>query len=348
MKKIAIITITDNTNYGNRLQNYALENYLSNKGFEVNTIWDKDTVKRKIKYILYTIFGFYPKFRRFNNFKKFSKKFTNIKKIDYRAELLNDYDYIVVGSDQIWNLKWQMKKNLFIKDMPNKKMISYAPSFGVSNVEKEKIEEYSKIISNVKYLSVREDRGKEIINEITQREDVEVLIDPTMLLEIKEWNKIIKKPNNKIPKKYILLYFLGNISEKVQIEIEKIAAENNCEIINILDKNNKFFDSDPTEFLYLEKNAFLICTDSFHSSVFGFLFNRPFIIFDRNDNEERMNSRLDTLISKFKLKNRYFNGENIDLNNLNHDYTESYKILEEERKKSEDFIKRALDLKDEK
>ena len=38
MKKIGILTINDDGNYGNRLQNYAVQHVLEKKGFEVNTI----------------------------------------------------------------------------------------------------------------------------------------------------------------------------------------------------------------------------------------------------------------------------------------------------------------------
>ena len=64
--------------------------------------------------------------------------------------------------------------------------------------------------------------------------------------------------------KYILNYFLGELSEQRKNEIERIAKENDCEIINILDKNGPYYETGPSEFLYLEQNAFLICTDSFH------------------------------------------------------------------------------------
>lgn len=98
--------------------------------------------------------------------------------------------------------------------------------------------------------------------------------------------------------------------------------------------------------MWLEKNAFLICTDSFHSSVFAILYNRPFIVFDREGNGQGMNSRIETLISKFKLKNREYNGKNITKENLEHDYTEAYKILDEERKKSDNFLRKALDIEE--
>ena len=171
-----------------------------------------------------------------------------------------------------------------------------------------------------------------------------------MLLTSEEWDKVSKRPEQIYlfnGRKYILNYFLGNLSEQRKTEIERIAKENDCEIINILDEKDPFFVSGPSEFLYLEKNAFLICTDSFHSSVFAILYNRPFVIFDREqEGVEKMNSRIDTLISKFNLKNRKYNGSKITKENLEHDYTEAYKILEEERKKSDAFLKKALDIKE--
>ena len=100
----------------------------------------------------------------------------------------------------------------------------------------------------------------------------------------------------------------------------------------------------PAEFLYLEEKAELICTDSFHSSVFAFMFNKPFIIFERKSGKVNMSSRIDTLLSTFHLINRRYNGISITKENLEHDYTEAYKILEKERKKSEDFLKKALDI----
>ena len=142
-------------------------------------------------------------------------------------------------------------------------------------------------------------------------------------------------------KKYILNYFLGNLSEKRKKEISRIAKENNCKIINILDKNDNFYSCGPSEFLYLEKNAFLICTDSFHSTVFSILFNRPFIVFDREDSEVKMSSRLETLLNKFGLKNQWFD-KKIKNEQLDCDYSQVPQILKEERLKAKKFINEAL------
>ena len=197
-----------------------------------------------------------------------------------------------------------------------------------------------------KAISVREDKGKEIIEDLTGRKDIEVLVDPTMLLTSDEWDKVAKRPEQLQRDKYILTYFLGELSDSRKKEIQRIAKENDCEVINLLDENDAFFATGPSEFLYLEKNAFLICTDSFHSSIFAILYNRPFVIFNREGNVQGMNSRIETLLSKFKLENREYNGKNITNENLHHDYTEAYKILEQEREKSKNFLQKALDIKE--
>ena len=126
--------------------------------------------------------------------------------------------------------------------------------------------------------------------------------------------------------------------------IKKLNSNNIYSITDLITTLPVSYDILKLSDSYLEKNAFLICTDSFHSSVFAILYSRPFIVFDREDRHEKMNSRLETLLSKFKLENRWYKCH-IEEQQLKVDYTETYKILDIERKKSEDFLKRALDLK---
>ena len=155
-----------------------------------------------------------------------------------------------------------------------------------------------------------------------------------MLLDENEWNLIAKKPNCLNSKKYILLYFLGQIEEEWRAKIEKLAIDNDCDIINVLDKNSEYYNIGPDEFIYLEKNAFYICTDSFHSTVFAILYKRPFTVFERITKVTNLNSRVDTLLNKFKLEGQKFDGDiKFDIN-----YEHTEKILNEERKRSIDFL----------
>ena len=226
----------------------------------------------------------------------------------------------------------------------NNKRISFSASFWISHIPQNMKATVSRELKKFKSISVREDVGKKIVENLTNRKDVEVLVDPTMLLTEAEWVNVCKKPKMLKTNKFILNYFLGELSKENEREIERIAKEYNCEIINILDKNSPFYACGPSEFLYLEKNAFLICTDSFHSSVFAILFRKPFLVFERLTRSS-MNSRLETLLEKFKLESRKYSGK-IEEKDLKCDYRQSYKILEEERQKARKFLIQALNLKD--
>ena len=350
MDKIAIVTLNDNNNYGNRLQNYAVQFFINKIDYNAESIINiygcrslKYKIKSKLKYFIKPR---YKSFIKFNNNICFSKYIVDNSKILDCGKMINDtYKYFIVGSDQVWNPT--LKRFCEFELLPfsdNEKRISFAASFAINELPEEFKEKFRIELLKYKAISVREDRGKEIVEDLTGRKDVEVLIDPTMLLTAEEWDKVSKKPKMLKTDKYILNYFLGELSEERKKEIDRIAKENDCEVINILDVNSPFYKTGPSEFLYLEKNAFLICTDSFHSSVFAILYNRPFIVFTREDKTVSMNSRIETLINKFNLKNRNYEGK-ITKENLEHDFTEAYKILELEREKSKRFLEKALDIK---
>ena len=345
MKKVGIFTLNSNDNYGNKLQNYALKKVIEKHNFLVDTIWLKEEYSLK-KMIIKKILFFNIEYRRQMNFEKFTQRYLKRKIFD---EKKYNYDYFVVGSDQVWNYTFKgVKKKIskyFLDFSPREKNIAYAASIGVNTIDEEFKEVFKNGINNIEHVSVRENEAALALKNEIERENVEVVLDPTMLLTKDEWDKIIVKPKKLKNEKYILNYFLGEQSTKRKEAIEKIAKENNCIIINILDKNDPFYTCGPSEFLYLEKNAFLICTDSFHSSVFAILYNRPFVIFDiEQSGVKSMNSRIDTLISKFCLKDRRFNGKMITKKNLEHNYTNVYKILKVERVKSINFLKNALNV----
>lgn len=356
MKKIGIITIVDNNNYGNRVQNYAVQQILKSFNiYDVETIQNEPRLNKrtsKIEYLLRvikTILKDVDNDRNKSLRKKLFFKFNeeNIKFSDKKFNVFRkytEYDYFVVGSDQVWNPTFSRLRNFELLDFnTTAKKIAFSASFGISKLPNEYKDIIKKELVNFKKISVREDAGKEIIKNLDIGKDVEVLVDPTMLLTTEEWDKVAKKPEQLKTDKYILNYFLGELSGERKKEINRIASENQCEVINILDKNSLFYQTGPSEFLYLEKNAYLICTDSFHSSVFALLYNRPFVVFNREDKNMSMNSRIETLINKFKLENREFSGK-ITNENLQHDYSNAYEILEKEKEKSLIFLKNALDI----
>lgn len=357
MKKIGIVTIIDNDNYGNRLQNYALQETIKKYGFKVTTLNNyarlnnKEKIINRIKsYIVFSL-GSLKKYiksnkKRLKNFKKFNKEYINLtNKIytPYTKNLNNQFDAFVVGSDQVWKPIFNRMRDFdFLSFADKEKRISYAASFGISEIP----EEYkSKLINGLKdfdKISVREEQGARIIKNICNKE-AKVVLDPTLLLPIENWKSIERKPEFHKSNNYILTYFLDYSSYKNVVE--EYAKNNGLEVINLMDKKSKYYECGPSEFLYLFHNAKMILTDSFHACVFSILYKVPFYIFNRNVKNKinNMNSRIETLLTTFNLEDRKYNDESkLSTDNCNFDYVDA--ILKENRSKSIDFLKSALEI----
>lgn len=341
MKNVGIVTIYDNNNFGNRLQAYALQKFLDNNNINSSEIVIKNSLKERIKNIIKYISnhnGYRNKLKK----RKYYNEFANYIKIDYinnfEINYLNSkYDYFLVGSDQVWNPEFAANNFYFLDFAEKKKRNSYAASLGVSNISKEKLIIFKEKLSQFNRISVREESGKVILEECLNRNDIEVLLDPTLLLDLKDWKKVEKKPKSLIDDKYIFLYFLGNINDERNNSILNYAKNNNLKIINVMDPNSDFYKIGPSEFIYLIHNADLICTDSFHACVFSFLFNKPFIVFNREDSLSSMNTRIDNFLNTFKINNRVYNGT-IDKQSINPNYSDGYSVLKELRKISSEYI----------
>lgn len=343
MKKVAILTLNGNFNVGNRLQNYALEKSIINFGFDVESLWFEDTkekIVRKTKTAIFYILNFQKK----KKFLNFSKKLLHIHYYK-RPEKVDEYDYFIVGSDQVWNYNFNSFNNYYLLDFVKKgKKISYAASIGVDKIEDNYDELFKDELMKFNKISVRETQAKIALDTILEKKkDIQVVLDPTMLLGNDEWKKIEEKPKG-IPSKFVFCYFLGK-NEKIMNNIKKFAKENECKIIDILDKESPFFNMGPREFLYLERNAFMVFTDSFHSCVFSILFKTPFHVFKREDNEKNMISRIETLLKTFSLEKRLLNDTSSEFD-TKCDFSQNEIILEKERNKSFEFLKEALDLKE--
>ena len=355
-KNIGIVTLYDlRPNYGNRLQNLAVQTILEKKGYSPTTyLFERNIfgIKGIIKYFLWKYLGLcssqgvkYQKSEfirtiKFNIFNKTCIKTERIKKL----EDVSLKDFYIVGSDQTWNANWykndEFKKNMYLLTFANpKSRIAFSPSFGVANIPDDLSHWFEEYLPQFNRLSVREESGADIIRKLTGREAI-VLVDPTMLLSREEWRKFEKKPKN-IKKGYVLTYFLSPMCTAAKEELNALNKDREVYELLTYDKT-KSLTAGPSEFLWLFDHADLILTDSFHACVFSFLFDKPFIVYDRTDDVVCMNSRLETLMSKFHLERKYANsGLQNDI--WEHDYEEGYKQLEIEREKAMNFLKEALE-----
>lgn len=380
-KKCGIATISIGANYGNRLQNYAVQSIMKKNGYDPETIDYEPSYKLeytnigkvdKIKNLIlkckkmgidytYNIVGKKTFKRKIMNekenyrkkcFEDFIHDYIKMSDKKYNSksdlkELNNQYDVFITGSDQVWNPYWEGKDEFYYLTFADKeKRIAYAPSFGVSEIPESQKKFYKNNLSEMIHISTREEQGKEIVKQLINKE-VQVVLDPTLLLKKEDWNQVAKIPENK--NKYLLTYFLGIVSAKRKKMIKDFAKENKLEIVSMYeDWNSKSNFGGPSEFLGLIQNAEYICTDSFHGAVFSILYNKPFTVMDREEvkeqKEKKMNSRIETLLEKFDLQKCKEFLEKDSNKEFIINFTLANEKLEKEREESLKYLKNALEI----
>lgn len=373
MKEIALVTIVDYKNYGNRLQNYAAQIVLESLGNNVTSIINKpkvlniekkniqDRLKGKTtKDIFNKIIAIKNKKeytdafnKKVDSFKSFTKN--NIKESNFTLtdeyipqEISNLFDYYIVGSDQVWNPQYRNGSAIdFLTFAPKDKRIAYAPSFGIELIPEKYLADYKKWLSEFSSLSVRENTGAKIIKNLTDR-DAPVIVDPTLMLRKEEWMELSTVSEIKPHKNFILTYFLGEISIETKKIIKLIKKEYDYEVVNLGSYDDiKYYAIDPSEFIDYINTSSIFLTDSFHGAVFSIIFEKPFIVFDRIGKGPTMNSRIETLLAKFKLEDRKWKNIRNSKKYFDIDYSHIEPILNKERNKALSYLEKALEVKGE-
>lgn len=367
--KVGIITITTGANYGNRLQHFAVRTILEKLGCETITISNAGNcpplkekiytsitgiIKRALKKSNYLYLNRRNKFENFNDkYFEFSKEVVRDK--DFNC---NNYDFLVCGSDQIWNLNFWFTRigyrYYFAEFAPKEKRIAYSASIGSENIPDECTADFIRLVQEMKAISAREENARDVIKTLTGR-DVPVTVDPTLMLSKSEWLEIAKKPKYvKKNERFILTYFLGEYSSEVEAYITTISQTYNFQVINLYNeyiepskiKNKDYFCTDPSEFIWLISNCELVMTDSFHGCVFSMIMDKPFRCFKRQDSAEDMSSRMDTLFKKFNVSDWCIGDINEDIEHVFYkDYSGFESTLKKEQDFAYDYLKGALDIK---
>jgi polysaccharide pyruvyl transferase WcaK-like protein len=373
--KLGILTQPLLNNYGGLLQAFALQQKLKSLGHDtwiINRVYPKPGVKAKLIKVTKNIFYRYISSKKniplsMNEFENrhiygkishFKSKFIfPVTDKIYDTSGMNNlkelgFDAFVVGSDQVWRQVYSpCITNYFLDfavDFKNIKRISYAASFGTSEfeIDKDKRSLISKLAGNFDSVSVRESSGIKLCQEYLGVNAVQVL-DPTMLLDINIYKKLIIDENESASDGTLMSYFLDT-SEIKKKYIEQISKELSLTPFSTMPKTKftkesigNFDDAvfpSVTKWLKGFDDAEFVITDSFHGCVFSILFNKPFIAIG---NERRGLSRFQSLLEKFELEDRFvLDSEKIDptLIYKKIDWDNVNMILTEERDKSIKFL----------
>ena len=375
MKKIATLTFHNCNNYGAVLQDYALQQKILEMGYETEIIdYSRNNIKDvaiMFKNKLFSILNGKPdkqlySFKEFlelvfkgegtgkdlvKPFHLFRKKYllcsepANRKNI---VDLEKKYHRIIVGSDQVWNCGRVNIEPTYLLDFieDDTKKASYAASFGLTEIPNKYQEIYRTLLSKFSYLSVREESAQILVRELIEKE-AECVLDPTLLLTKKDWETIIPKKKKK--ETYILVYQLGK-SENLFHIAEKLSKKTGIKVRSIkksedMGSNIRAYQGiGPTEWLILFLNADYIITNSFHGVAFSINFEKEFFAIRAEDTIRiSMESRIESLLKKVDLEQRYISDDKQLKLEEKIDYLEVSKKLNLLREDSITFLKKILE-----
>lgn len=348
---VKILTFHRALNYGAVLQCVALYKKVAMLN-EDTYVYDYITPKMKDSYKVFKpqktlggniaqIITLPIKLRKKRRFEKFL--YNNVK----LTKNVNDNDVLITGSDQVFNYRASdFDKTYFldfVKDNCNKN--SYAASFGLNDIEDIYKDDYRTLLEGFNHLSVREERGKELVNELCGRE-CEIMPDPVFLMTPEEW-KTYGSVCNKMKEDYILLYLMAKTPSAVAFAraLSKKTGLKVCFIDNYELKLMREFSikrgTGPDEWINLFYNAKYVVTNSFHGTAFSILFNKELFV-ELLPESYGVNSRIENILSKYGLSDRIINGKKVDEFSTGISYDSINEKIADERSCAESYLKHII------
>ena len=367
--KVSLITILDNTNYGTYLQALATGKAVKSLGHDVEvirytrpcmTFWGNSKAIFKDRGLLRWFYRCII---------KYSRKSSQLQKldIDFLASYLpitDEYvgfdalmanpphaDAYLTGSDQVWNSFYNrgIDKSYYLDFAPRgKRRISYAASIGMSEIPAQEKNETKRLLEKYHGITVRESSAKEILADLGISS--EVVLDPTLLLDKKQWEQISEKYPFFVEEPYLLTYSVeyGKEDSYIKHYAKKIAENKGLKLYHIT-YGGKPFDNyydkvyayaTPDMFLNLILHASFVVVSSFHGTAFSINFNKPFITVS----PKKFNSRIMSLLEITGLKSRMVTDSSSPIEIFGEvDYSSVNKILDAERKKSLGVLDKMLE-----
>ena len=301
MKDIGILTFTRAINYGAVLQAYALQTVLCRYASAELIHYKSPRIERLYHAVPRTPAALLRAVmfaRRDRRFRAFTDEISAAEIFDEKTLPRAPYKRLLVGSDQVWNLACTGGDLSFLSlGMPQKSIYSYAASFGLAALPADEIPLFSRALSRMRVLSVREESGARICREQLGLA-AEVALDPTLLLDADAWRAFAAEadePKKKEP--YLLLYTLTG-SARVKEAARTLSRATGLPIYNLTvsvrDRvgARRIRSAGPREFVSLVANASYVVTDSFHGTAFSLNFGVPFYSFAANERASRITDLL--------------------------------------------------------
>lgn len=358
MKKVGILTFHRVANYGAVLQAYALTKTLQKYKCTAELI-DYDNLHLRQHYrplrlkdfkhprlLLKNVLGLRKHIIRNCRFKLFRKNNLILSEKRYTQKNLpngKEYDLVIVGSDQVWNLDCNGNDMHYFLDTIDSTVpcVSYAASMAQIDLDDSEKQFYKEHLIRFLCISVRESQAKDVLQPLTKK-NIEISPDPIFLLTQDEWNEVVVTPQES---DYIFLFLIFNNDDLIKVASE-FSRKNNCKLIVINMDSIKYehrygtiFPVSPDKWLGYIKNAKYVITDSFHGTAFSVVFQKNFTSIVKADAGK--NSRIKSLLKELNLEDRA-TSELEDKIPTEIDYSKVEPLLENYRNRGLEYLKEVI------
>ena len=335
--KTATITFHAPNNNGSFFQAYALQQILKNDLHVENQIIDFRSEKQINQYsVLRPIHSkndiaknivsltHYKDIKLHNlRFERMRERHLDMTKrcvtVEEVRELAGDYDLLIAGSDQIWNTTAPDFSEAYLLPDINTRKVAYAVSLG-SESANAKLANYKNYLYAFSGMSTREISAQRILEGILQKE-ISIALDPTLLLEKKEYEKLVRNRKPLVDGNYIFFYSISYPAEVLNVA-RTIAKRTGMKIVTVFTSFHTImcdrygievkYNAGPEEFLNLIANARMVLTNSFHGTAFSIIYRKPFFhICQTKNGKLQRDDRIDGILETLGIENC-----NVGINNM--------------------------------
>lgn len=361
-KKIALLNLHYDNNYGGNLQRYALVTTLQRMGYEVTYLymrfnwsikgrrfWAKEFVKNAIKrFILFrknvSICSWKNEdaslVQKYKVTDRFLERYIPHSNVLWGRSWIERYvrhhyfDAFIVGSDQVWRKSYTTRYGIgmwFFDFLPKDyagKRIAYGASFGVSEPEytKEEQDKIRSLFNQFNAVSIREKSGLALLNQYGWTSPkATCVLDPTLLLKSDDYINLINAAETSPLDGKLWCYILDMNKEKERLINRKSKELSLSTTIHSISSNAQL---SVEQWLRNFHDADYVITDSYHGLIFSLIFHKPFsLIINKGRGATRFESLKQTLAIDF---------------DSSLDWTAFEQQLKAAKQKSLDFLETAL------
>ena len=236
-------------------------------------------------------------------------------------EIVADADLFITGSDQIWNpYCGGFNPMMFLEFAGEKKRIAYSSSIARLEFPIEVRERARMDLMKFQHIAVREKSSVDLLNKLLDRNDIQLVLDPTYLLSREEWQEFGNRATIEfeVPERYIFCYFVGDRYEDYDAMVRDVMYKTGIKDVVTVDCTGSpmnygdgiiYRDGGPYEWVYLLSHSSLVCMDSFHATVFALGFHKDFVHILKTKGDKStasQNSRMYDMLGRYGLKYKLY------------------------------------------